>query len=149
MQQEGAGARASCFLSWHRRQEQLSLKLSAISDMHLLCLLLNHKRLLYRNNWEVKSTVQMMLSLLGLAIGCLCYFGDNSYSLSLVLLAMAKAEKETCLTESWAVSQHWSQGMTLGALHPDFLPSTVHSIPENFEVRGATWNPGKINKQFL
>lgn len=68
--------------------------------MHLLCLLLSHKRLLYRNSWVVKSTVQKMLSLLGLAVGCLGYFGDDSYSLSLVLLAMAKAEKEICLMES-------------------------------------------------
>lgn len=149
MQQEAAGSPASYLLSWHRRQGQLSLKISTSSNMHLLCLLLSHKRLLYRNSWVVKSTVQKMLSLLGLAVGCLGYFGDDSYSLSLVLLAMAKAEKEICLMESWAVSQHWIQGMTLGALHPSFLSSTLYNIPENFEVRGATWNPGKINKQFL
>lgn len=149
MQQEAAVSPASYFLSWHRRQGQLSLKISISSNTHLLCLLLSHKRLLYRNNWEVKSTVQKMLSLLELAVGCLGYFWDNSYSLFLVLLAIARAEKEICLTESWAVSQQWSQGMTPAALHPSFLFPTLHSIPENFEVRGATWNPGKINKQYL
>ena len=69
------------------------------SDTDLLCLLLSHKCLLYRNKGEVRIAVQTLLSLLGLAIGCLCYSGDNSYSVSFVLHAMAKAKK-ICLAEN-------------------------------------------------
>lgn len=110
VKQEAVSSQVFCILSWYRSEGQLSLKLNISSNMHLLCLLLSHKCLLYGNKQDVRIAIQAQFSPLWNSHRVPVLFWDNSHSLSSILHAMAKAEKEVSLLENRGAGQHWSQG---------------------------------------
>lgn len=137
---------ALCLPGWSSREGQLSLKLNSSSDVQLLSLLLSHKCLLYGSKQDWRRAIQAQFSLLGTAIGCLCYSGQT------VTLC-----PQFCMLWPWQrrrfVSQRTEEPVNAGVKDRPreyCILVSLHSIPENFEeVRGATRNPGKINKQFV
>lgn len=95
---------------------------------------------------SLRIVIQAEFSLLGTAIGCLCYSGQT------VTLC-----PQFCMLWPWQrrrfVSQRTEEPVNAGVKDRPWeycILVSLHSIPENFEeVRGATQNPGKINKQFV